>query len=192
MDLPHEIDEEGEDVLVRRELALDQVDAVEFEHYVGGGLLNAVQNGERTELIRFSRTLSDLFDDTRDQIMEYLRAHGYGAERPGLEGGGGGDRAAKEAARPRCPTCGRPLARGDVCRACISKRKILRRLADFVRPYWPMLVFGIVVTFAATLADAGPAYISRWIVNDAAAALVPVLPFTMSMECTPGSATCSQ
>ncbi|UCH33230.1 MAG: ABC transporter ATP-binding protein, partial [Armatimonadota bacterium] len=163
-----EFDEEDDDVLVRRELGLDQLDAVEFEHYVGGGLLNALRDGERTELIRFSRTLSDLFEDARDQITAQLREHGRAEAPRGVEERGAeGEHGRTEGGRSRCPTCGRPLAHGDVCRACIDKQRILRRMASYLRPYWPMLVFGIAVTFGATLAQATPAWISKKIVNDA-------------------------
>jgi ATP-binding cassette subfamily B protein len=157
---------EDDEIVVRLELALQEIDSVEFEGYVGGGVLYARHNGERIELIRCSRTLSDLFEDTHEQIMERLRECGRALPRADADESAAEDDRERRGSR-RCPTCGRPLAEGDVCQACIDKQRILRRIAGYLKPYWPMLTFGILVTFLATVAQALPAYISGAIVDDA-------------------------
>jgi len=200
-----------EPIELRREVRLDEIDSVEFEHYVGGGALYALHcardarsgsaapphSGERTELIRFSRTLSDLFDDTREQIMESLRERGRRVARPsaataageaglaaeakaaGAEGvagdasewdaapSGESDRERPESARLRCPTCGRPLKRGDVCQACINRKQIMVRLFGYLRPHWLTLSLGVAVTFAFSLSQAMPTWLGKHIIDDA-------------------------
>ena len=175
-----EIDEDH--VLVHHDLPLTDIDAVEFEEYVGGGSLAARCQGERTELIRFSRSLSDLFRDTHEQLAEHLREHGREAgEEPAehveVEGEAHPDRAHRPRRDARCPTCGRLLSHHGVCQACISNQRILRRLLGYVRPYWLMMVTGIAITAAATLAQTSTALVTKHILDDAlragnAAALV--------------------
>jgi len=133
------------------------------------------RSGERAELIRYSRSLSELFRETRDQIEERLpeRDRCAGCDRTTEEGAPGGpadsrrDHPRRDATGAHCPTCGRLISHHGVCQACISNRRILRRLAAYVRPYWFMLVAGIVVTAAATLAQTYPALVTKHIVDDA-------------------------
>jgi len=161
-----ELDED--EIVVRLELALRDIDAVECEGYVGGGVLYARHNGERTELIRFTRTLSDLFQDTRDQITQRLRERGVpeGRAAPDEEGESG-ERERYEGGRSRCPTCGRPLAPGDVCQACINRKQIIIRLFGYLRPHWLTLSLGVAVTFAFALSQAVPTWLGKHIIDDA-------------------------
>jgi len=69
--------------------------------------------------------------------------------------------------RTRCPKCDRPIpAWSDVCRACMSRRKILWRLLDFVKPYKGRAIasfcLALVMTGLGLLAPA----VSRWLVDD--------------------------
>jgi ATP-binding cassette subfamily B protein len=158
-----EIDED--EIVVRRDLPLGDIETVEFEGYVGGGVLHARRDGERIELIRFSRTLSDLFQDICDQIIGILRERGV--EAPAA--GGEGEHGRRESSRSRCPTCGRPLAPGDVCQACINRRRVVVRLFGYLRPHWHILTLGITVTFAFALAQAAPTWLGKDIIDKAVA-----------------------
>jgi ATP-binding cassette subfamily B protein len=157
-----------DEVELRLEMALDGIDAVEFEAYVGGGVLYARRRGERTELIRFTRTLSGLFQDTRDQIMQRLRERGMAEGRAAPdEEGESGERERYEGGRSRCPTCGRPLAPGDVCQACINRKQIIIRLLGYLRPHWITLTLGVAVTLAFALSRTVPALLTKHIIDDA-------------------------
>jgi len=158
------VEPSDDEIELRLEMPLDGIDGVEFEGYVGGGVLYARRSGERVELIRFSRTLSDLFQETRDQIVGALREHGRGLE-PSAAGEGEHER--HEPARSRCPTCGRPLAQGDVCQACINRKQIMVRLFGYLRPHWHILTLGVIVTFAFALAQAAPTWLGKDIIDRA-------------------------
>jgi ATP-binding cassette subfamily B protein len=173
---------DGDEIELRRDLRLDEIASIGFERYVGGGALYALRDGERTELIRFSRTLSDLFDDTRAQIMERLRERRLGAQAALAAAAAAGtigvpaesagapsesDRERSEAARLRCPTCGRPLARGDVCQACINRKQVMVRLFGYLRPHWHILTLGVIVTFAFALSQAAPTWLGKDIIDAA-------------------------
>jgi ATP-binding cassette, subfamily B, bacterial len=69
--------------------------------------------------------------------------------------------------RSRCPKCDRPIpAWSEVCRACMSRRKILWRLLDFVRPYWARTLFSCLLALGMTgLALLSP-LISKWLIDD--------------------------
>jgi len=157
---------EDDELLVRHDLRLDDLDAVEIDEYVGGGALSAIRRGERTELIRFSRALEDLFHETRDQIAERLRERRRAA---GEETTAATEVERERRERPplRCPQCGRPLPEGDICRACINRKRLMIRLFGYLRPYWPTLTLGVAVTFAFTLSQAAPLWLSKHIIDDA-------------------------
>ena len=156
-----------DEVELRIEVPLDAIDAVELEGYVGGGALYARRSGERIELIRFTRTLSDLFQDTCDQITERLRERGIAGDRAADGEGESGERERYEGGRSRCPTCGRPLAQGDVCQACINRKRIMVRLFAYLKPHGITLTLGIVVTFAFSLSQAVPLWLTKHIIDDA-------------------------
>ena len=165
------LEPQDDEIVVRLERALPEIDAVEFEGYVGGGVLYARRSGERVELVRCSRTLSSLFEDTRDQIMERLRERGRGVEAGDAdETGAEGER--EEAGRSRCPTCGRLLKQGDICQACINRKRIMIRLFGYLRPHSLTLSLGVAVTFAFALSQAVPTWLGKHIIDDAMPTLV--------------------
>ncbi len=59
-----------------------------------------------------------------------------------------------EEKKTRCDKCGRVIpAWSETCPACLSRRKVLSRLMDFVKPYKPRAITGIVLAIVVTLAQ---------------------------------------
>jgi len=148
---------------VRVDLPLDQIRQIDFNEYVGGGVLQARRGDERVELVRFSRSLSEQFAHTRDQMVARLAERGAPTFEPA------DTEASSPAARiaERCPQCGRPLGKGGICHACVSKRRVLRRLIGYLRPYWLLAVVGVMAAAGASFAQIGPAWLSKAIMDRA-------------------------
>jgi len=153
----------GQGLELRLDLPLDEVKQVEVHQSVGGGVLQARRGEERVELVRFSRSLSEQFADTSEQIMARLVQRGAAA----TEVGRSPHRARVPPLAERCPQCGRPLGHHEICQACISKSKVLRRLVAYLRPYWPFAILGLLSTAGAAYAQIGPALLSKEIFNRA-------------------------
>ena len=69
--------------------------------------------------------------------------------------------------RGRCPKCDRPVPSwSEVCRACMSRRKILWRLLDFVKPYKGRAIASFFLALTMTgLALLSP-LVSKWLIDD--------------------------
>jgi ATP-binding cassette subfamily B protein len=66
-----------------------------------------------------------------------------------------------------CPNCQRPLRHGTkVCPACVSSKRVLRRLADYLKPYWPLVTMGMLIFFALTAASLITPQLQRILVDD--------------------------
>jgi len=64
--------------------------------------------------------------------------------------------------RIRCETCGRVIPPwSEVCPACLSRRKVLSRLMDFVKPYRGRAIAGFVLALAATAASLVRPFLTR-------------------------------
>lgn len=67
----------------------------------------------------------------------------------------------------RCDKCGRVIPPwSEFCVACMSKRKVLSRLLDFVKPYRGRAIVGVVLALLVMLAGLGRPYLTKPILND--------------------------
>ena len=145
---------------------LEQVASAHRREFVGNGLLEVhTPSGQRIELVRYSNTRSEPFQEIADRLNRSL--HVSEDELEAAE-----DKIAKVAGaredRPtfRCPNCGHPLAHAnDVCPKCTSKRQVMLRLMHLMRNHWRLAAGGMALSLIFTCASLGPGYLVKELVD---------------------------
>lgn len=132
-------------------LPLKDISEVEIESLVGGGMLQAVVDGRRVDLLSYTNALTKRFGRVRMQL----------------------DAAAKGKPIPsgpeeenRCPKCG--LALGEETRACprcVHKTAVLRRLLGYARPHRRQLALVGVLMLLAAFLGLVPPYLTKILVD---------------------------
>ncbi len=142
---------------------------------IGGGALLAMVQGHSLEIIRYSNAQQRKFS----RIAKYLAdVTDY---REALVGGMGAKKApaieADTEGKNRCSQCHLLLREGTkVCPACLNKRKVLLRLATYIRPYWKLTAFVWIMMLAGMLLSLIPPYLTRPIMDKVLAPIQPVAP----------------
>lgn len=136
-------------------MPLAEMRAVELEDGVGIGRLRILDGaGVRISVrftLRHAREIARLYRRLDRQI-----AH-EGAVEAAEE-----DRDKRRDKKIRCDTCGRVIPPwADVCPACLSKRKVLSRLLDFVKPYRWRALSGLALALLGTTAGLVRPYLTR-------------------------------
>lgn len=151
----------GNGFVARVELELEAIKKLNAEALVGGGALVAIVDGKPVEVLRYSNAHQQKFG----RVAKYINdLHRYSAD---LERARRGEK--DEAGNPveipserpklepekddqkRCPSCHLLLPDGsNVCPACMSKGKAIRRMLEYLRPYkrqvaliWAMMLVGL-------------------------------------------------
>lgn len=125
---------------------LSAIEAIEKVDYIGNGALHIKTADTAHELVRFSLTLADKFEDVRD-VLEELRNASKSSDNvaPAVETEENVSleeqlrfRAEERAKRKgRCPKCGTVMPRwSNVCPNCLKKTALILRLFNYVKPYW--------------------------------------------------------
>ncbi len=146
-------------------LLLDEVEFVLSSEYVGNGVLEAQLNdGRRMALIRYSKTLSERFEEAEHEINKRLGRELSEDEKAQQHADG---RAPKEVKLTyRCPNCGYPLDhQGDVCPKCVNVRARMWRILKYLVPYWKQAAVGLLLAFALTALGLAPANILRLLID---------------------------
>jgi ATP-binding cassette subfamily B protein len=135
---------------------LESVKEVHAEPQVGSGLLVAMVDGKRVELLQYTNSLAadfaraakaitDLVKDNKPVSLEKLQTTGD---------------------KKRCEKCGRVLPSwSDVCPKCVDRRKVMRRIVGYSLPYWPYLTIAILLSVATTITNLAPPWLSRTLVD---------------------------
>jgi len=141
------------------EIPVRKVESLEVREFTGSGILiSENEKGEYIDVARFSKTQSKDFLLVARQAIEILRINGNGNGKNGNGKNGnsvflnGEEVEGVLEDNSRCPKCGRALPRNStVCPHCIQKRKVMRRLLGYVRPYWRVAALSLSMTVAVTL-----------------------------------------
>jgi len=153
------------DRVVNRVL-LEDVASAHRREFVGNGVLEVhTPSGQRIELVRYSSTRSESFQEIAERLNRSL--HVSEDELEATE-----DKIAKVAGaredKPtyRCPNCGHPLTHAnDACPKCTSKRQVMLRLMHLMRDHWRLAVLGMVLSLAFTGVSLGPGYLIKELVD---------------------------
>ena len=121
---------------------------------VGMGLLRLLE-GERS-CAEFRYTLRHVKEVAKFHRHLEWRVEGEKDTSPPAE------QARDKEKKVRCEKCGRVIPPwGEVCPSCLSRRKVLSRLLDFVQPYKWMAVPGFALAILATLSILVRPYLTR-------------------------------
>ena len=142
-------------------MPLEQIEEAELRQYVGSSALIVRDAQKGYEVARFSLGSMHEAADMSHFINQLVQQR--------KDGGEASDVALLRTkhAQHRCPKCGRALRRsGEVCEACIDRRKIMLRLFLYLTPYKWLAVLGLVLTIGMTVTNLLPPYLTKVLVDD--------------------------
>ena len=157
------VEENGQET---KRVSLGKVASACCRDFVGNGMLEVrTRDGRRVELIRYSRTMSDSFQEITEQINQSLEVSEdtLQAQEEEVAKTSG---PKEEKATYRCPNCGHPLKyASDVCPKCTSKRQVMLRLVRLMRGHLPLALTCLGLTILMTAARLGPGYLVKQLVD---------------------------
>jgi len=149
---------------VRLRISLDEVEFVLCTEFVGNGLLQAqLRDGRQIPVIRYSKTLSERFEEVEDEINAILGRELTDDEK---EEQRGPEAPAEGKLTYRCPNCGYPLkTQGDVCPKCVKVGSMMWRLVKYLKPYWKEATAGLVLALILTALALMPGLVVRSLID---------------------------
>ena len=134
------------------DLPLKDITEAQIEILVGGGMLQAVTDGRKVDLLSYTNALAERFGRVRGQLDAAAKGKPIPEE---------------PERRTRCPTCGLVLGEETrACPRCVRKGAVLRRLLSYARPYRARLVLVGVLMLAAAAFGLVPPYLTKILVDD--------------------------
>ena len=114
-------------------LRLAELESTYIDGLIGGGALMAVIGDESIEVVRYTHSKQHVIG----QINKYLNEVAKARAREGTESNGDLTLFPPQSEeKPRCPRCKLLLPEGTtICPACMSKARVLVRLAKYLKPY---------------------------------------------------------
>jgi len=146
---------------------IDRVASAYCRDFVGNGLLEVrTKDGRRHEVIRYSKTMAESFQEITDRINKTLEVSEDELQAQEEEvAKTSGPR--EEKATCRCPNCGHPLKYpSDVCPKCTSKREVAARLLSLLRAHWRLAALGLLLAVVTTVASLGPGYLVKELIDN--------------------------
>lgn len=154
-----------------REVPLSDVALSKIKWHMSNGFLVVTTWEENVEMLRFSPTLGDQVEEFKDELDQWLMArlswehpdeHEDKVDHKDDEDATG---EANESAR-RCPECGQLLPRDrDVCRACLSTKKVMTRIFAYLKPYKKMVAVSLLLTLVTAGISAAVPMLGRTIID---------------------------
>ena len=123
------------------------------EELVGSGRINVVIGNEEVEVIRYTPSQRAKFARIARGIDQLIKE-----EPVDMQG---------EVDRTRCDQCGRLLPEPNgICSACTNRLAMMARIARYALPFKGRLALMVFLSLLFTLAELGPPYIMRIIIDD--------------------------
>jgi ATP-binding cassette subfamily B protein len=127
---------------------LKEIKSVKAEVLVSGGRLEVHTDGRVSDVLYYSGSLLDKFSETAKAIEQLAKG-----EEPAVS---------TEEDRLRCTKCGRLLPeKNGICPACVKKTAVLKRIAEYIRPYWVRAALLAVLSLVITLMQLVPPYLTK-------------------------------
>jgi len=157
---------ESGDVL--RSIAWEGVDQVRTSAGLGGGTLQVRDGGDWVDVVRYSNAMASRFHKV-SRALEQARESSPTAGRLASVASiwSDADPRAEPLDPPRCPSCRLRLATRDTsCPRCVEKGRIMRRVADLLRPYARGAVLLCGLTLLGVVAELVPPKLQQYMVDD--------------------------
>ena len=127
---------------------------------IGMGTLRLVRDSELLGEWRFSRRHEKEVAQLHRRLERQIKGEAY-EEAPDKP-----TSASESDRRTRCEKCDRPIpAWSEVCPACMSQRKVLSRLLDWVRPYRAATIAAFVLSLLVTAAEISRPFLIKPMAN---------------------------
>ena len=161
------VEENGLPVADKR-VALGQMASTCCRDFVGNGQFEVrTKDGGRLELIRYSKTMTESFQEISERINQTLHVSDDALQAQEEEvAKTSGPR--EEKVTYRCPNCGHPLSHAsDVCPKCTRKGQMALRLLECLRGQWHLFGAGLLLSLFFTVATLGPGYLVKQLIDKA-------------------------
>lgn len=129
---------DGHEASLRKKLSLRDLKEVKTQSLIGSGALEATTcKGELVEIVYYSNVHSGKFAAAAKWLDQMARG-----EEPS---------PVTEEEPARCPKCNMLLPEGSkVCPRCVQRGRVVIRLLRYLRPYWHLACFIVIVSLAGT------------------------------------------
>lgn len=139
---------------IRWQVSFDEVKDIRVRGLVGNGFLDIFGASDLLFSVRFSNALSRKAAEAARALNQLCRTGGVPPPSPIMKG-------------MFCEKCGRVLPRRTgVCLACLDKSKVLLRLLNYTRPYWPHALVIVVLMWVSTAINLLPPMLNRYLVDE--------------------------
>ena len=123
------------------------------EELVGSGRINVVIGSEEVEVIRYTPSQRAKFANIARGIDQLIKEKPVEME--------------SEVDRTRCGKCDRLLPEPNgICSACTNRLAMMGRIARYALPFKGRIAMMVFLSLLFTLAELGPPYIMRYIIDD--------------------------
>ena len=149
----------GKDELSER-YAFSDVEDIFNKRMYGNGIMRLVlKNGEKTDMFRFTFTVTALCDAT----VTYVKDIRDGVD---VNEAYGVIEAVYEKMLSVCPKCGRTLsAPGVPCVQCMSKGRLIKKLGGYLKPEAPILIISVIISIITTAITLLPPLLTKSLVD---------------------------
>jgi len=131
---------------------LSEIKGARTEPLVGGGRLEVTVEGRTVPLVEYTAAKSAYFSEIARGIEQLAKGEELSIKR--------------ELDRTRCARCNRLLPeKNGLCPACLSRGKIIMRIAGYLLPYRGAAIAMVMMTLVGALVQLGPPYITGRIID---------------------------
>jgi len=137
-----------------KNIKIETITETTIKTFIGGGSLN-VKNEDQTQIVvRFTPALMKKFVFANKIIESLIKKEALPV-------------MSKEDEIRNCEKCSRPLPEDtDICPRCINRKRVVRRLLNYAKPYKSRLIIATILMIATTFISLLPPIITRILIDD--------------------------
>ena len=126
----------------------------------GNAVLRVKKDGRQLDIFRFTYSIAELSDAAAMFSENIAKGEDAESEFEVVD-------ATFEKKKSVCPKCGRALSRqGAECINCVSKGKLMKKLAKYVKPEWKIMSLCLGLSLITTAMALVPPYATKMLVDD--------------------------